>query len=64
MRTTLNVDDDLLAKASKLTGIQEKTMLGKPGLESLIARKPAIRLARPGGTGKQLKKIPGRRVKL
>ena len=38
MRTTLNIEDELLKKASKLTGIKEKTSLVKLGLEALIAR--------------------------
>jgi len=38
MRTTLNIDDKILEKASRLTGIKEKTALVRLGLESLIAR--------------------------
>jgi Arc/MetJ family transcription regulator len=54
MRTTLNIEDSLMDKASKMTGIKEKTTLVKLGLEALVAR----RLARLGGTQKQLKTIP------
>jgi Arc/MetJ family transcription regulator len=61
MRTTLNIEDTLMEKASKLTGIKEKTALVKLGLEALIARESARRLARLGGTQKQLKAIPRRR---
>ena len=61
MRTTLNIEDSLMDKASKLTGIKEKTALVKLGLEALIARESARRLARMGGTQKQLKAIPRRR---
>lgn len=61
MRTTLNIEDNLLAKASKITGISEKTALVKLGLEALIARESARRLARLGGTQKELKAIPRRR---
>lgn len=61
MRTTLNIDDNLIDKASKLTGIKEKTALVKLGLEALIARESGKRLARLGGTQKQLEKIPRRR---
>jgi hypothetical protein len=61
MRTTLNIEDRLLEKASRMTGVNEKTMLVKLGLEALIAREGAKRLARLGGTQKQLKAIPRRR---
>ena len=50
MRTTLNVDDDLIAKASELTGVDEKTSLIRMGLEALIASKSAKRLAQLGGS--------------
>ncbi|MBW1781551.1 MAG: type II toxin-antitoxin system VapB family antitoxin [Deltaproteobacteria bacterium] len=61
MRTTLNIEDKLIDKASKLTGIKEKTALVKLGLEALIARESGKRLARLGGTQKQLEEIPRRR---
>ncbi|MCK9196627.1 MAG: type II toxin-antitoxin system VapB family antitoxin [Syntrophales bacterium] len=61
MRTTLNIEDNLMDKASKMTGIKEKTALVKLGLEALIARESSKRLARLGGTQKQLKAIPRRR---
>lgn len=54
MRTTLNIDDGLIRKASKLTGVEEKTALVRMGLEALIARESARRLARLGGTEKDL----------
>ncbi len=60
MRTTLNIDDSLIDKASKMTGIKEKTALVRLGLEALIARESGKRLARLGGTEKQLKPIPRR----
>jgi Arc/MetJ family transcription regulator len=60
MRTTLNIEDNLMDKASKMTGIKEKTALVKLGLEALIARESGKRLARLGGTQKQLKSIPRR----
>lgn len=60
MRTTLNIEDNLLDKASKMTGIKEKTALVKLGLEALIARESGKRLARLGGTQKQLQAIPRR----
>lgn len=61
MRTTLNIDDGLIRRASKLTGIEEKTALVRMGLESLIARESARRLAKLGGTEKDL--APVRRRK-
>jgi Arc/MetJ family transcription regulator len=61
MRTTINIDDKILKKASELTGIKEKTALVRMGLESLIARESAKRLARLGGTEKGLRPIPRRR---
>lgn len=61
MRTTLNIDDSLMDKASKITGIKEKTALVKLGLEALIARESARRLAKLGGTQKQLEAIPRRK---
>ncbi len=61
MRTTLNIEDNLLDRASKMTGIKEKTTLVKLGLEALIARESAKRLAKLGGTEKQLKQVPRRR---
>lgn len=60
MRTTLNIDDGLLKKASKMTGINEKTTLVKLGLEALIAKESGKRLAKLGGSEKQLKPIPRR----
>ena len=62
MRTTLNIDDELLDRAVKLTGIKEKTSLVRLGLEALIARESGRRLARLGGTEKDLEKVPRRRA--
>jgi len=62
MRTTLNIDDEILEEASRLTGIKEKTALVRLGLESLIARESGKRLARLGGTEKDLHPIPRRRT--
>jgi hypothetical protein len=61
MRTTLNVDKELVDKASALTGVQERTALVRMGLEALIAQKSAQRLARLGGTEKQLRRPRRRR---
>ena len=62
MRTTLNIDHDLLREAGKLTGISEKTALVRLGLQALIARESAKRLANLGGTEKGLSHIPRRRA--
>ena len=62
MRTTLNIEDELLNKAAKLTGIREKTSLVRLGLEALIARESGNRLAQLGGTEKKLEIIPRRRI--
>lgn len=61
MKTTLNIDDDLLAEAERLTRISEKTALVRAGLEALIARESAKRLARLGGSERNLRPIPRRR---
>jgi Arc/MetJ family transcription regulator len=62
MRTTLNIEDSLIKKVSKLTGIKEKTTLVKLGLEALIAMESSKRLAKLGGTEKELEVIPRRRI--
>jgi len=62
MRTTLNIDDALLLKAHKLTGIVERTALLHEGLRALIARESARRLARLGATEPKLLSVPRRRV--
>jgi len=61
MRTTLNIDDQMLKKASKLTGISEKTYLVRLGLQALIAQESSKRLAKLAGTEKNLRRIPRRR---
>ncbi|MFA4918186.1 MAG: type II toxin-antitoxin system VapB family antitoxin [Thermodesulfovibrionales bacterium] len=61
MRTTLNIEDRLLDKAAKLTGIKEKTSLVRLGLEALIAKESSKRLANLGGTEKKLNMVPRRR---
>jgi len=55
MRTTLILDDDLVAKAREYTGISEKTRLIHLGLEALIQREAALRLAALGGTARSAK---------
>jgi Arc/MetJ family transcription regulator len=61
MRTTLIIDDALLQRARELTGIKEKTALVHAGLEALIAREAANRLAALGGTQPKISDIPRRR---
>jgi Arc/MetJ family transcription regulator len=63
MRTTLTLDDELLAKAEFYTGIREKTALVREALKALVERQVARRLARLGGSEPDLKKIPRRRPK-
>ena len=60
MRTTLNIEDALIEKASKLTGIIEKTALVRKGLETLISLESSRRLAELGGTEKKID-VPRRR---
>jgi Arc/MetJ family transcription regulator len=61
MRTTLIIDDSLLERARELSGIQEKTALVRAGLEALIAREAARRLASMGGKQPALRSVPRRR---
>jgi len=63
MRTTLALDDDLLAKAQAYTGMQEKSALVREALKALIERESARRLARLGGTESKLSVAPRRRPK-
>ena len=62
MRTTLILDEGMMAKASALAGVKEKTALVHLGLEALIAKMSAARLARLGGTEKKAKAVPRRRA--
>jgi Arc/MetJ family transcription regulator len=61
MRTTLALDDKLLADARELTGLTEKSALVREALVALIQRESARRLARLGGSEPQLKAPPRRR---
>lgn len=61
MRTTLALDDHLLADAQELTGLREKSALVREALIALIERESARRLARLGGSQPQLKPVPRRR---
>jgi Arc/MetJ family transcription regulator len=61
MRMTLNIDDDLLERAASLTGVTEKTSLVRLGLEALISRESARRLARLGGSQPHLEQVTRRK---
>lgn len=61
MRTTINLDQDLLDEAQRVTGLTERTALIREGLKALIERESACRLARLGGSEPQVKPIPRRR---
>ena len=62
MRTTIVLDDELLAKAQSLTNLQEKSSLVKEALKALIERESAKRLASLGGTEPHLETIPRRQT--
>jgi Arc/MetJ family transcription regulator len=62
MRTTIVLDDELLAKAQALTSLQEKSSLVKEALKALIERESAKRLANLGGTEPGLEAIPRRQT--
>ena len=64
MRATMNIDDDLLAKAAKLAGPLSRTALVHAGLNALIERESAKCLARPGGTQLNLRTTPRRRQEI
>ena len=61
MRTTINVDEALLAEAQRLTGQSERTVLIREGLKALIERESARRLARLGGSDPSVQEVPRRR---
>ena len=61
MRTTINIEPELIKKAAMLTGIKEKTALVRLGLEALISAESAKRLAALGGSEKDLISIPRRK---
>jgi len=63
MRTTVTLDDEMVAKAQFYTGIQEKSALIREALKRLIEREAARRLARLGGTMPDLKPVPRRRMR-
>ncbi|MBS9533355.1 type II toxin-antitoxin system VapB family antitoxin [Mycobacterium sp. M1] len=61
MRTTVTVDDELMAEAERLTGIHERSALVRSGIEALIEREAARRLARLGGSEPDVTAPPRRR---
>ena len=61
-RTTLNINRAALARAAALTGVKKKTALVRMGLEALIAKASAARLAALGGSERRLRPIPRRRA--
>ena len=63
MRTTLALDDELLAKAQALTGLKEKSVPVREALKALIERESARRLARLGGRDPEAETAPRRRTK-
>jgi Arc/MetJ family transcription regulator len=63
MRTTLALDDELLAKAQAFTGLDEKSAIVREALKALIERESARRLARRGGSEPKAKITPRRRTK-
>ena len=64
MRTTIALDDELVAKAQAFTGLQEKSALVREALKALIQRESARRLARLGGSEPDLKPIPRRQTEI
>jgi Arc/MetJ family transcription regulator len=61
VRTTINLDDELLEEARRVTGMKGRTALIHEGLRALIERESARRLARLGGSEAQLRPVPRRR---
>jgi len=61
MRTTIALDDDLIAKAQAYTGLEEKAALVREALKALIQREAARRLANLGGSQAGIKGAPRRR---
>ncbi|MDE0153170.1 MAG: type II toxin-antitoxin system VapB family antitoxin [Gammaproteobacteria bacterium] len=62
MRTTLNIDETLLAQARLLTDIESKSKLVREALRALVERESARRLAKLGGSQPELLDIPRRRL--
>jgi len=62
MRTTINLDDSLIEKACRLTGMKGKSALVQEGLKALVERESALRLARLGGSEPELEVAPRRQT--
>jgi Arc/MetJ family transcription regulator len=62
VRTTINLDDELLEEARRITGVEGRTALVHEGLRALIERESARRLARLGGSEAQLQPVSRRRT--
>lgn len=62
MRTTVALEDDMVAKAQALAGVKEKSRLLHEALRALIERETARRLARLGGSEPDLRSPPRRRL--
>lgn len=63
MRITLNIDDELMESARRASGLTEKTAVVRAGLEALVARESAKKLAALGGSDRSARRIPRRRAK-
>jgi Arc/MetJ family transcription regulator len=62
MRTTINLDEQLVIEAQRVTGMKERTALIHEGLKALIERESARRLIRLGGSEPRLRPVPRRRA--
>jgi len=62
MRTTVTIDTELFEKASRLTGIKEKSKLIREAMAALVSRESGIRLAKLGGTHPEIQEIPRRKT--
>ncbi len=61
MRTTINLDDELIEEARRISGVEGRTALIHEGLRALIERESARRLARLGGSEPRSRPVPRRR---
>jgi len=64
MRITVNIDDEMLNKASRLTGVKEKTSLVRLGLQALIAQESSKKPPKLAGTEKRLRVVTRRRARI
>ena len=63
VRTTINLDDDLIREAQRLTGVKERTALVREALRALSERESARRLARLAGSDRDVQAPPRRRAR-